>query len=228
MYDFLSMTIPQNCIMLFGRSIGTGPATHLAAHRKPCALLLMSPFKSIREIVKEQAGPLLQYVISDRFRNIDAIEKVRCPTFIVHGQKDTLISFRHSQELHARCGGPTALIMPRDMDHNEFDFIDDLIQPFHQFLKQCDISCDLEGAEGKKTRCRSARTGPRLFKFGMAEHQREGSLSAKTNIIIPKRKKSASDLGQFSFPEHLYTPPADFPTENTNGTLWNWVLRKFM
>ena len=89
-YDYLTKSqepwaIPESSIILFGRSIGSGPATHLAAYRRPCSLLLMSPFKSIREIVKEQAGPLLQYAISDRFRNIDAIEKVRCPTFIVHG-----------------------------------------------------------------------------------------------------------------------------------------------
>lgn len=32
--------------------------------------------------------------------------------------------------------------MPKSMDHNEFDFIDDLIEPFHKFLKQCHISVD--------------------------------------------------------------------------------------
>ena len=30
------------------------------------------------------------------------------------------------------------------MDHNEFDFIDDLIQPFYYFLKQCNVSVDVE------------------------------------------------------------------------------------
>ena len=34
------------------------------------------------------------------------------------------------------------------MDHNEFDFIDDLIQPFYYFLKQCNISVEPEN--GKK------------------------------------------------------------------------------
>lgn len=131
-YDYLTAPgqpwhIKEQDIILFGRSIGSGPATHLAANRRPCSLLLMSPFKSIREIVKEQAGSVLQYVISDRFRNIDEISKVRCPTFFVHGQRDTLISFRHSQELHYKCGGPSALILPQEMDHNEFDFIEDLI-----------------------------------------------------------------------------------------------------
>jgi abhydrolase domain-containing protein 17 len=77
--------IPQSSIILFGRSIGTGPASYLASRNEPCALLLMSPFTSIRDIVKEAAGKYLSYAICDRFRNIDVINSVKCPTFIVHG-----------------------------------------------------------------------------------------------------------------------------------------------
>jgi hypothetical protein len=32
--------------------------------------------------------------------------------------------------------------MPPQMDHNEFDFIDDLVQPFFHFLEQMDISLE--------------------------------------------------------------------------------------
>ena len=102
----------------------------------------MSPFKSIRDIVKEQAGKYLQYLISDRFRNIDIIDQVRCPTFIVHGQRDTLIPCTHSHELYMKCGGPCALILPQDMDHNEFDFNEDLIRPFQQFLRQINVQVE--------------------------------------------------------------------------------------
>lgn len=70
---------------MYGRSIGTGPATLLAASRDPCAMILVSPFMSIRDIIREQAGRLLQYVISDRFRNIDLMPQVRCPAFFLHG-----------------------------------------------------------------------------------------------------------------------------------------------
>jgi hypothetical protein len=30
------------------------------------------------------------------------------------------------------------------MDHNEFDFIDDLVQPFHNFLEQMGIKLEME------------------------------------------------------------------------------------
>ena len=120
--------------------MGTGPATHLASIRKPCSLLLMSAFKSIRAIAQDQAGSILKYLIQDRFKNIDKIKKVECPTFIVHGMQDSLISYQHSKDLHDACGGPCSLIMPTRMDHNDFDFCEDLITPFYHFLKQCNLS----------------------------------------------------------------------------------------
>jgi hypothetical protein len=45
-----------------------------------------------------------------------------------------------------KCGGPVSIILPRNMDHNEFDFIDDLVNPFYNFLMQLGIT--LEPEEG--------------------------------------------------------------------------------
>ena len=60
----------------------------------------MAPFMSIRAAVKDLAGTWAQFLIKERFNNLEAIKKVSCPTFIVHGQKDKLISFQHSKKLH--------------------------------------------------------------------------------------------------------------------------------
>lgn len=51
-YDYLNKVIgiEEKNIIIFGRSIGSGPATHVASLRNPCSLLLMSSFKSIRDI----------------------------------------------------------------------------------------------------------------------------------------------------------------------------------
>lgn len=69
-----------------------------------------------------------------------------------------------------------------EMDHNEFDYVEDLVQPFAKFLKQCGIVCDTS-----------------------------------------KGDKEIKD-----FTESLFVPPADFPKENKNYSLWNAILRKFM
>jgi pimeloyl-ACP methyl ester carboxylesterase len=100
LYDYLTkvMGIPESSIILFGRSIGSGPATLLASKRKPGALLLMSPFTSIKDIAKNILGYMsfLSTIVYERFRNIDNIKKVTCPVFLLHGQKDTLIPVNHS------------------------------------------------------------------------------------------------------------------------------------
>lgn len=136
-WEFLTieMGIKRSEIMLFGRSLGSGPAIELAAHVNPCALLLMTAYLSIREVVKSLAGTLASYLVHERFRNIDHIREVRCPTFLIHGQRDTLIPPEHSQRLHAACGGPASLLLSHDMDHNEFDFYEDLSHPFAFFLE---------------------------------------------------------------------------------------------
>ena len=53
------MGIKEQNIYVFGWSIGTGPATHLASQKKVACLILMSGFTSIRDVVQQQAGSLL-------------------------------------------------------------------------------------------------------------------------------------------------------------------------
>ncbi|TNV78422.1 hypothetical protein FGO68_gene10863 [Halteria grandinella] len=139
-YLTLELGVKRTEIILFGRSLGSGPAIELAAHVNPCALLLMTAYLSIREVVRSLAGGMAAYLVHERFRNIENIKEVGCPTFLIHGQRDTLIPASHSQELHSACGGPASLLLSNDMDHNEFDFYEDLSHPFNFFLQQCGIS----------------------------------------------------------------------------------------
>jgi len=87
LFDYLTQVIkvdPSN-IILIGRSIGSGPATHLAAHRNPGALILVSAFTSLRKVAKDIVGKILSLALKDRFNNQFEIQSVSCPTFLVHG-----------------------------------------------------------------------------------------------------------------------------------------------
>jgi len=61
----------------------------------------MSPFTSIRAVVRDMAGKWVQYFVKERFNNLECMSRVTCPTFLVHGLKDTLIPYKHSQELNS-------------------------------------------------------------------------------------------------------------------------------
>jgi len=96
----------------------------------------MSPYTSIKNIVKTKVGSWLTFLVAEHFDNLKLIDKVFCPTFIVHGQKDTLIPYSHAQQLHDKCQGQTQLVLPTEMTHNDFDFYSDLIKPIFHFLMQ--------------------------------------------------------------------------------------------
>ena len=98
-YRFVKETLhwQESDIVICGRSIGSGPACYLASRNKPAALVLVSPHTSIRGVVKDQfMGSITQYMIAERFRNVEAVAKVTCPTFILHGMRDTLERHTHS------------------------------------------------------------------------------------------------------------------------------------
>ena len=64
--------------------MGSGPATYLSATYKPGALILMSPYTSIKNVVRNKVG-FLSFLVAEHFDNIKLMSKVTCPTFIVHG-----------------------------------------------------------------------------------------------------------------------------------------------
>lgn len=140
-YDFvIGLGFKPENIIVFGRSIGSGPATYLARNRKICCLMLMSPYTSIKQAAKNIAGKLGERLVKERFENIKNMPFITCPTFLVHGLQDTVIPYHHSQKLHDLCKGPSSLFLPSKMSHNNFDYCDDLILPIATFLSQSGIT----------------------------------------------------------------------------------------
>ena len=148
LFDYLvnTMGIASRNILLFGRSIGSGPATWLASRRQPGALFLMSPYTSIKDIARGVAGKFGAWMIAERFRNVDEIQNAQCPALFIHGQKDTLIPFSHSVELLNNCPNICDMNLPENMDHNDFVMEDDVVKPILKFLEKCDIKIKI----GKK------------------------------------------------------------------------------
>lgn len=95
-YEYLvgTLGIRPDHIIIFGRSVGSGPAVHLAARKPAAALILQSPFLSAFRVLTRV--PLLPW---DKFPNYKRIGHVRCPVLIIHGTADEVIPFWHGQKL---------------------------------------------------------------------------------------------------------------------------------
>ena len=86
-------------IIVFGRSMGSGPACYLASNHKVSSLILLSAYTSLKNVVKSLVGYIPSLLVKERFENYETIKRVECPTLIIHGQNDQLIPYQHSQIL---------------------------------------------------------------------------------------------------------------------------------
>ena len=140
-YDYIKekFKLKDKNIFIFGRSIGTSPATYLSSKRKPNALINISAFTSIKAVAENLVG-FLKILVKDRLLSIDYIKNVTCPILFIHGQKDPLIPFKETIILKDNCDCPFEVILPIEMTHNDFDLDEDIIEPINNFLsKNCKI-----------------------------------------------------------------------------------------
>ncbi|CAE8738850.1 unnamed protein product [Polarella glacialis] len=105
-------------IILFGRSLGSGPAVYLASQFPVGGLILVSAFSSIRAAVQSIVGRLVALAFGERFPNSQIIANVSCSCLFIHGEADGLIPMEHSLRLFKRCRARKLLVTPPDMEHN--------------------------------------------------------------------------------------------------------------
>jgi alpha-beta hydrolase superfamily lysophospholipase len=115
-YDYLALNLatPPDRILIYGRSIGGGPAIHLAARRPAAGLILQSAFVSAFRVLTRV--PLLFF---DKFPNSREIRHVHCPVLVMHGTADSVIAPWHGDELFRRANEPKQFFAIQGADHND-------------------------------------------------------------------------------------------------------------
>ncbi|NDH00807.1 MAG: alpha/beta hydrolase [Opitutae bacterium] len=101
-------------IVIWGRSLGTGPSCYLAEKQKTAGLLLETPFMSTFLTVTEY--PLVPW---DRFRNLERAPHIQSPSLVIHGHKDEVILFRHGKKFFKALPEPKKLIEFQNAGHND-------------------------------------------------------------------------------------------------------------
>ena len=117
-YDYLvvNLKVPPERVIIFGKSVGSGPAVHIAAIRPVAALILQSPFVSAFRVLTRI--PLLPF---DKFPNYKNIPHVHCPVLIIHGTVDTVIGPWHGQKLYDLANDPKSYFWVKGADHNDLE-----------------------------------------------------------------------------------------------------------
>jgi abhydrolase domain-containing protein 17 len=131
-YEYLVQvrSIPPEQVVLYGRSLGSGPSCYLAQKtsrqgRSVGALVLHAPFVSVFRVVVPDCAPGWMYAIcGDKFRNVDRVRDITCPIFIAHGEKDSIVPFWHGKTLKREAvasSNKAEIFTTPGMHHNYFD-----------------------------------------------------------------------------------------------------------
>lgn len=127
-YQYLIQTlkIAPNRIVLYGRSVGGGPSTALAARHTSVSTeqsiagtILESTFISTFRVTIP-----IQILPYEKFPNQENIRQTHhLSTLIIHGTNDRVIPYWHGQTLYATAQEPKQLLTIEGADHNDVSSI---------------------------------------------------------------------------------------------------------
>jgi fermentation-respiration switch protein FrsA (DUF1100 family) len=109
-----TLGIQPRSIVLFGRSVGSGPATELAARLPVGGLVIESGFVSAFRVLTRVA--LLPF---DKFPNLRTVRGVRCPVLVIHGTEDEVIPVSHGRRLFEAANEPKQALWIEGAHHND-------------------------------------------------------------------------------------------------------------
>ena len=100
MYAFALEFTEEKNITLFGRSLGSSFASHLAGKNNPKKLILETPFLSLGDIANKVA-PIYppDYLLRFNFKNHESLKDATCPIFIFHGTEDSIVPIESGRRL---------------------------------------------------------------------------------------------------------------------------------
>lgn len=100
LYSMARKEVSPDRIVIYGRSIGTGVASYLAAHQPCQQLILETPYYSIDAIAKHYAPIFpVKSLMHYRFPVNAYLKQVKAPITILHGTRDEIIPYRQAQQL---------------------------------------------------------------------------------------------------------------------------------
>ncbi len=111
--------VDRKRIYVYGRSLGTAPATLVAAEHDVAGLILESPYTSAREMAARSYRIVPSFLVRLKLDNLSTIKRVRCPVLVFHGTADRLVPMDMGRRVAEAAPGPVEFVMIEGAGHNE-------------------------------------------------------------------------------------------------------------
>ena len=132
-FQYVSKHISFDKVVIYGRSLGTGIATKVAAENEVDLLILESPYYSMLDLANNWMPWLPQkWILKYPMRTDVYLLQVKCPIFIFHGDQDKTIYPGSSLKLSRSFKSGDELFPISGAGHNNIG----LFQEYHRKLKE--------------------------------------------------------------------------------------------
>nr|XP_010912928.1 alpha/beta hydrolase domain-containing protein 17B [Elaeis guineensis]XP_010912929.1 alpha/beta hydrolase domain-containing protein 17B [Elaeis guineensis] len=124
-------------IILYGQSVGSGPAVDLATHLPHLrAVVLHSPILSGLRVMY----PVKRTYWFDIYKNIDKIPLVNCPVLIIHGTSDKVVDCSHGKQLWELCKEKYEPLWLKGGQHCDLELFPEYIRHLRKFISTVEKS----------------------------------------------------------------------------------------
>jgi len=136
MYNFASARFSADSIIIYGKSMGSGIAAHLAS-LQPCKrLILETPYYDYPSVIKHYLPFYpIDWMIHYKIPTHDYLEKVKIPITIFHGTHDWIVPYNNSKKLNHYLKASDEIITINGGSHNDLYKYKETIEKLDSLLK---------------------------------------------------------------------------------------------
>ena len=117
-YDTLKNRYDEKTIIVLGYSIGTWPATKIAASNNPKLLILQAPYYSLVDYMNMKFRFVPTFILKYKFETNTLIEKCKMPIVLFHGDSDEIFPESNALRLKELFKKEDSLFILKEQGHN--------------------------------------------------------------------------------------------------------------
>ena len=112
--------VDEDQFVYLGHSLGAAIAVELALTRAPMAMVLVSPFASVREMASITLPfPPVGWLVRNHYDSLSRIRQLNVPVLVLHGDQDETIPMSQGRKLYEAANQPKRFQVLEGAAHND-------------------------------------------------------------------------------------------------------------